>query len=274
VELTAEAGAGATTPDATVSTPDGNSSDSSEDTGTFDVVIQYLDQSLPDIATNAPSGGDGGEGGSGYPWPNCPPFISVNGAGAPTPVGPGTFNEVPAAFSDASASGEVIAADGSVCATYGWLGSPAIDDCITENTGGSLVGDITLVEFPPCVWCEDAGVVAQGTQEGNSRYSVCLALYECIARSGCGSGALGVPSCLCGTENGPTCEMDPNPPGPCANEELASLEELPSEGVMALLYYQSDVNAGDFTGSCAGTLNALYANGRSYACFPSDGGSP
>ena len=249
--------------DATVST-----AMSAQDSGAFDVAIQYADQDLPEISVQMTSAAEGG-----YPWPNCPPFIPVNGGGkeiSASLIADGLLpaDEVPADFSDASDSGEVLAADGSACAKYGWLGSPAVDDCVAMNTQGSTQGGAYVAEFPPCNWCADAGPVAAGSVVGAQRYGVCLALYECIMKSGCGSN---VTSCLCGSESPAVCKNDPNPKGPCAAAEMAALEEPAGSTLQALEgYYQDDnvmtMSGADFTGSCAGILNGIFLGANS--CFP------
>jgi hypothetical protein len=250
--------------DATVST-----AMSAQDSGAFDVAIQYADQDLPDISVQMTSAAEGG-----YPWPNCPPFIPVNGGGkeiSATLIADGLLpaDEVPADFSDASDSGEVFAADGSACAKYGWLGSPAIDDCVATATQGATQGSSYVAEFPPCNWCADAGPVAAGSVVGAQRYGVCLALYECIMKSGC--GFTNVSTCLCGSESPAVCKNDPNPQGPCAAEEMAALEEPTGSTLQALEgYYQPSnvmtMSGADFTGSCAGILNGIFSSGA--ACFP------
>jgi hypothetical protein len=253
--------------DATV----GASSATGDDGGAFDVTIAYWDGTLPDIS--APTTVTGADGASGYPWPNCPPWIPVGHRGqrAPGEV-TGVIGELPADYTDAGDAGTTFAADGSACATYPWLGSTAVDQCVATSLtpgGSGWMGAFAASSiFPPCNWCEDAGVVGQGTAEGESRYSVCLALYQCIQQSGCGSNVI---SCLCGDQSSDTaaCSMNANPSGPCAQEELAALEELPSDVRDAILNYSSTSSLG-FPGVCGGTLNYIYSSANSYGCFPGD----
>jgi hypothetical protein len=63
-----------------------------------------------------------------------------------------------------------------------------------------------------------------------------------------------------------------NPPGPCAQLELASLEERPDSIEDALDNYIA--TGPPFLGVCGSTLNNVFASANSGGCFPSDGGSP
>lgn len=262
-------------------TPDGNADDGGApldatvdatvasgvdlDSGEFDVTIDYADQELPDVAAPPATGAE-----AGYPWPNCPPFIPVRGTRPVTNVE--QANNWLAAAEDEPQGGDagpVFAADGSACATYPWLGSVAADDCLTSQykpSPGNSFGD----PLPPCNWCADAGVSVQGTREGDSRYRICLDLYACIVQSHCGAS---IATCLCGSESDVACETDPHPPGPCAAEELAALEELPTDVSDALGNY-TNFAAGDpnFSGFCGGALNQLFTTVLSDGCFASDGG--
>lgn len=231
------------------------SDDVSDDLGFFDVDIQYADQVLPDVV--APP--DGGDAEAGSPFPSCPPFIPVNAVGAPVPLAI-EDHESPSAYDDAGAI--ELAPDGSVCQGYGWLGSTSIDSCTTEVTGSGFI------QLPPCNWCSDAGIAVQGSGAGVARYQLCMDLYACIAQSGCGPE---ISSCLCGTENTVACSSDSNPPGPCASQEMASLEELTGSTLDALMNYTALDPS--FLGICGSRLNAVYANGASGDCFPPDAGS-
>lgn len=255
--------------DATVSDAD---ADADLDSGEFDVVIQYADQKLPDVVQ--PPAGDGGAE-AGYPWPNCPPFIAIGANGEPlVPVGPNgaplsveeggvipissAADEIPAAY---DSTGAVVAApDGSACATYGWLGSVAIDECMTPFTF-----QVGVIMFPPCNWCVDAGIATQGPGEGLPRYENCLNLYACIMSSGCYTNR----SCLC-TTGVSECEFDAS--GPCATEELASLEQpTTSTGILDALENFSDITQGDITFN-GGVLNWIFEHAESLECFPPDAG--
>jgi hypothetical protein len=226
--------------------------------GDFDVVITYADRVLPDIGAPPPQG-EAGADGSSYPWPSCPPFLPVRGDQVVSLAE--STNQVPAVYTDDG--GSAFAPDGSACASYGWLGSLAIDECTTRNQGS-----LNNPAFPPCNWCVGAGVAVQGTMAGEQRYALCLALYQCIIQAGCGAN---IGSCLCGSESTAACTGDMNPPGPCAQLELASLEERPDSVEDALVNYVSDDPS--FLGVCGSTLNAVFASASGGACFPSiDGG--
>jgi hypothetical protein len=242
----------------------------SVDAGTFDVALLYWDGTLPDIS--APVTVMGADGGGGYPWPDCPPWIPVNARLKPmaSVISGVTQEQLPAVYSDASDTGVAVAPDGSACASYGWFGSPSIDHCIAL---APPVGTNTLVPyFPPCNWCEEAGVVSQGTAEGESRYSTCLALYQCMQQTGCGTNPI---SCLCGdqSDNTSACAMNQSPPGPCAAQELASLELLPNGAGLGAIANYTVIPAGS-PGYCASVLNAIYFLGTPMqsACFSEDGG--
>ena len=233
------------------------------DSGEFDTAIRYADRALPDVSV-PPEAGPLSESGSRYPWPDCPPFIPVNHPGHPTPIAHAS-NELPADYSDASDTGSAIAADGSACATYGWILSPADDECINSGTGGQAVAP----QFPPCSWCLQAGNVAQGTKEGASRYDVCLQLYQCMVKTGC--GLQGGAACLCGTEGSLACSKETTPPGPCAAEELAALEAIPGDSLVTILESYTD-NAPSYGGYCGSQLNLVYNEGVVFECYPSDDG--
>jgi hypothetical protein len=242
---------GGVTADATVEAGDEG------DFGAFDADIMYADQVLPEVNA-APPMTDAGE--AGYPWPNCPPFIPVRN-GKPTTLAAAN-SEIPA---DYAADGAVVAAaDGSVCASYGWLGSTSVDQCAVVNGYGTDTDNPLL---PPCNWCVDAGVAVQGPQAGRSRYLNCLDLYACMVSTGCGSIAT---TCLCGSQDTVDCESNMNPSGPCATQELASLEEVASQAgavQMAILNYTDVTN-------CAGALNNVFETAAQYSCFPADAATP
>jgi hypothetical protein len=226
------------------------------DAGTFDVVIAYADRVLPDVVAPVDAGP-----GSGPKWPSCPPFVPVDQNGNPVPLGQ-ELDQVPAAYDDAGKI--VLAPDGSACATYGWLGSTAADDCVTSQTAG---GQDDFVELPPCNWAGDAGVAAQGSGAGRPRVDLCLELYACVTSTGC--GARDVTTCLCGPDtNGADCVK--NATGPCMKEEMAALE-LPAGSIQQAL--QNYVNESpSFLGYGGSLLNWLFSNGKTYDCFAVDAG--
>jgi hypothetical protein len=205
-------------------------SDRSVYTNTFDVYIQYADQALPDVQTPTEGGSQSGPG-----VPDCPPFIYVDGDGKPLP--PGTCDPTGQCFSQSDAvpadwtdGGETLAAEGGACATYPWLGSLGIDECMTPNGIGE-----TFNLLPPCNWAREAGAATQGSAIGTSRYTLCLNLYECFMRTNCflnpkpagmGTGIFANPfSCLCEQpgENfsAAACLQEE---GPCYDQEVAALE--------------------------------------------------
>jgi len=244
--------------DATLSGDGG--ADDGQDNGAFDVTIVYADRVLPDV-TPPP---ETGAGEAGYPWPNCPPFIAVRG-GMAVPLGT-ERDQVPAAYTDDG--GSVVAPDGSACDTYGWLTSPTVDECVT-----STAGNPAYVLLPPCNWCVDAGTAVQGPRKGDSRYSICLDLYECILANQCGLSADDQSSCLCGTQSGADCANNPQPTGPCANLEIAALEEEPGSVQDALLHYDDSMDP-MFLGVCGGALNQVFAFAAQGNCFEDGGGTP
>jgi len=228
--------------------------DAEEDTGAFDVGITYVDQVLPEI--NAPPSNDAA---SGYPWPSCPPFIPVLN-GVQVPLGQ-ELDQIPASYDDAGDAEP--APDGSPCATYGWLGSTSIDDCLTSQASG---GPGDYIFLPPCNWCAEAGVAVQGAGAGISQYTLCLELYECIAQTGCGTEARGT-DCICGDASGPACVT--SPAGPCFAQEMAALQYPTSQVQMALTNFEND--APSFLGYCAGALNNLYVTADTIGCYAAGG---
>ena len=231
----------------------GVSDDASLDPGSFDVTIPYVDRVLPDVSTPADAGA-----GVGDPWPSCPPFIPIGPDGGPVPPG-SELNQIPAAYGDAGA--EVPAADGSPCATYGWLGSTAADACLTSSSSGWGQDDFPLL--PPCSWCSDAGTASQGPGAGVSAYRLCLNLYTCAMRSGCGAGQ-DPATCLCGHASASECIVDAG--GPCATEEMAALQYRSDSVEQALSNYTQIDPA--FLGYCGSALNYVLQNARSGGCFP------
>jgi hypothetical protein len=218
------------------------SSDQSVYTNRFDVDIQYADQGLPDV--QAPP--EGGPVQTGPSVPDCPPFIYTDAKKNPLPAGTcdpsegcfvtSAWDSVPADWSNA---GEVVAQEGGACATYPWLGSLAIDDCVTSSVFGLTANTAPdgYNDLPPCNWAREAGAATQGPMIGASRYDLCMQLYTCFMQTGCflyanpsGTGGFGInpipcfcikPSDLKGGFSVDTCLAEK---GPCYNEEIAALE--------------------------------------------------
>jgi hypothetical protein len=264
--------------DATIGSGEAGDASDDDSTGTFDVVILYADRVLPDVSAPV----DAGEG--GYPWPDCPPFVPV-ALGKPVSAGADQLDQIPAAFDDAGAvllddAGRVVGApDGSVCASYGWLGTTAIDECDTSNNSGS--GSVPPILLPPCNWCVDAGTAAAGPRSGAPRYDVCRDLYACMRRTGCGLAADGfnVTACLCGDASTTTCTT---PQGACGLQELGALE-IPLDPdptnqtaaiQTALAHYTEVTPSKSFY--CGSSLNALWQSAITgngvMPCFPADAG--
>jgi hypothetical protein len=224
------------------------------DAGAFDVVVPYADRVIPDVAP-APA-----IDAAAFPWPSCPPFIPVDSNGQPVdPNEAGTFwvDQVPSVVDDAGVPS--FAPDGSACATYGWLGSTAIDRCLTSNSADPFI------DLPPCNWALDSGAAQSGARAGTPRDQLCYALYDCIARSGCATSNVNV--CLCGANTSAEACIKA-PVGPCFDEEMAALE-LKKDAVSDALK--------DFTDTAghpvAGKLNQIFQTAESNTCFPSDGGA-
>jgi hypothetical protein len=243
----------------------------SPDTGAFDVVILFADRGLPDVAAPPSDAGTAEGGAGGYPWPDCPPWVPVTN-GVPTPLAQ-AFTLIPAEYDDAgdvllTDAGKVLPdPDGSPCATYPWLGSTKADNCLVSS------GSAEFVPFPPCNWCVNAGTAVQGPGAGEARYDLCIQLYQCMVRTGCGQRDVpGVSlaasgGCLCGTN---TADCDAN--GPCAKEELAAMESLSdpaSLGVTQLAYTSGDPK---MIGYCGKFLNNVYLTAFQTGCFRGDGG--
>jgi hypothetical protein len=234
------------------------SDDSSADPGAFDVSVTYVDRVLPDVVP--PPTGDAA---AGYPWPSCPAFLPVGPDGGEVPLG-GELNQIPSVYDDDG--GVLPAPDGSACATYAWLGNKAVDGCLTSSASGWGQGDFALL--PPCSWCADAGTASQGPGAGSPMYSLCLTLYACAMRTGCGAGQ-DPATCLCGNESASDCIVDAG--GPCAVEELAALEYRGSSVQEALSNYtQIDPS---FLGYCGSALNYVFQSARTNGCFVPDAGA-
>jgi hypothetical protein len=217
---------------------DATTADDSLYTGAFDVMIQYADRVLPDVQ----AGPGGMEAGPAFP--DCPPFIPVGRSGAPLPLG-NESDQIPAAYG--SDGGLIIAPDGSTCATYPWLGSVAVDRCVTAGSAGGL-GTMDFAFLPPCNWAEEAGVAAQGPSRGTPKYDLCMDLYECFLRTQCYLHTYaphGVEWCFCGVGTSASdqeCQLHPQ--GACLAEEMAALEQSgdPAASAIQILINFETVN--------------------------------
>jgi hypothetical protein len=233
-------------------------------TNTFDVLIEVATRPLPDVQpATGPTGPTDDSGapvtGLGYGGlPPCPPWIAFNivttddgstynttttdDGGPISPWNPIDLNQAPSDFApDGSVS---FAAPGSACATYSWLGVDGGDQC----TVGTYV-NIPAAPFPPCSWAVEAGTPTGGAGQANgeTRYQLCIDLYQCMMRTGCYQDLpspdivanAAVTSCFCGVKDSgvpvPTIECDNNPLGPCKDEELAAFEVLPTPANYALV---------------------------------------
>jgi hypothetical protein len=197
-------------------------------TNQFDVAIDFADQELPDIQAPPEGGSAGGPGGP----PNCPPYILLDTDGGPVPFGyPGTvFDEVPSEYS--GDGGIDFAPDGSVCATYPWLGSAAVDHCVVGapgKVGSAAKTGGPYVILPPCNWALGAGTAVKGPMAGAQRYDLCMDMYECFVRTHCYLERDNFAhNCFCGIP-----DTDPNfgdeclasPQGQCLQEILAASED-------------------------------------------------
>jgi hypothetical protein len=240
---------------------------SGADAGWFDVAITYADRAIPDVGAAAPPGDGGASAEAGHAWPDCPDFVPVDRLGRPAKPGQQVNQVRPASVDDAGnplltdAGVVVLAPDGSACATYGWFGSPAIDSCVTAQSSDNFA------DFPPCNWCLGAGNASAGPQIGVSRYDLCMALYQCIQRTGCAADPNNTSKCLCGDSPSTQCDAG----GPCANEELASIESLSdSTSLFNALYNYASPGTPE-PGTCGRTLNSVYLLGLSNGCL-GDGG--
>jgi hypothetical protein len=199
------------------------------DADLFDVAIPYADRFIPDVAAPLDTGVQT------YAFPACPPFIPVDSNGNPVPFG-AEIDQIPGVTVDAGL--EAPAPDGSACATYGWLGSPAIDHCLTSSASGWGQGDFALL--PPCNWVAEAGTASQGSGAGVAIQQLCISLYLCAMRTGCGAGGASA-TCLCGGASAAECIVD------------------------ALSNYTQIDPA--FIGYGGSALNYVFQNARTNACF-------
>jgi hypothetical protein len=232
------------------------------DAGVFDVTIDYTTRGLPDVVAPPHVGGE-----AGYPWPTCAPFVPVDQTGNLVPIGT-EADQVPGDYVDGGDGGEVPAPDGSACATYGWLGSTTTDDCLTSQYN-DFQHDFPML--PPCNWC--TGTATTGPGAGIPLRDLCLNLYACAMRTGC--GAMPGPACLCGSANGPQCIQDAG--GPCVTEELAVLQASPTPMAIqtALSSYTSLTPLTENNpGYCGSALNFVFHNASTLGCFPLDAASP
>ncbi len=235
------------------------------DAGWFDVGISYADRVLLDIGAPGDAGGGTAQDGStGYPWPTCPPYAPIGPNGVLVTDPTQAIDLVPAQYDNAGnvlvndAGIPVPFPDGGACGTYPWLGSQAADECVTSQS------DFAYVVLPPCNWCVDAGTARQGPGAGLDRYDVCMKLYACMMKTGC--GANGHPAyCLCGDDN-VHCDAG----GPCAQEELAALESPdPSALSSTILNYKTlDPQT---VGFCGHALNNVFSVGVQLGCFTDAG---
>jgi hypothetical protein len=268
--------------------PTDASSDQSVYTNRFDVDIQYADQALPDV--QAPP--EGGAAQTGPSVPDCPPFIYTDLNGDPIPLGtcdttdscPSATGAVPADWS--GDGGETPAREGGACATYPWLGSLAVDNCLTTNVLGITNTSNTYADLPPCSWARAAGVATQGSGIGVSRYDLCMQLYNCMMQTKCflypgnsngtflSQNAL---PCLClkpsdaqGSFSVTTCL---NEIGPCYNEELAALEapvdpaHPEATATYAAQNFVFTAKGSGAAGVEGSTLNQMFENAANQ-CFP------
>lgn len=250
--------ADATPPDATLANAD---DDGDLDAGTFEVAIQYADRMLPDISVAAQVGATE----AGYPWPTCPAFLPVIGDMI-VPIGQ-ELDEIAADPNKPDAA----APDGSPCATYPWYGTLATDECIASTASYPQEPSVLL---PPCNWCAGAGAASAGMGAGESLYALCLDLYQCMMKTGCGPDPA---TCLCAPVDGGGLNVTgcaQSPTGPCWQQELAALQEpnTPSSIIDALGKQFNTTNRGDL-GFCAGTLNQVFQVSQLEHCFPADGGN-
>jgi hypothetical protein len=223
------------------------------DAGLFDVDVPFADRVIPDVTpVQVPDA-------ASHPWPDCPTFLPVDGNGQVVDPNDGGYwvDQVPSVAVD-DAGTLAFAPDGSACATYPWLGSLAVDRCLTSNSGD------TFIDLPPCNWAKGAGTAQAGTRAGSKREDLCYELYDCIVKSGCAVSNVAV--CLCGPDtNADVCSK--NPAGACATEELAALE-LTDKEVGDALKDMTDTVAHPV----AGKLNQMFQTAETYFCFGADGG--
>jgi hypothetical protein len=206
-------------------------------TGLFDVDILYTDRVLPEAQPVE----EGGVVEAGPSLPSCPPFLPTDGTGSVTDF-VDSLLQVPGDFAD---GGDVIAEDGSVCATYPWLGSVAADECVAGAASP------TFAMLPPCVSALDAGAAVHGDGMGQSRYGLCIALYECYVRTGCylDPSKLDVTWCFCGATS-TVCAQKPQ--GACLTEALSALEIPPSMAASSATQIENDFTTVSPTAPVAG----------------------
>ncbi len=244
-------GADATMPDGGAGA-DAMTGDASVNTGMFDVDIPYADRVLPDVLV-APEGGQD----AGPSLPDCPPFLPVSKETGKVQSLGNEDDQVPAVTG--GDGGEVFAPDGSVCATYPWLGSVAIDQCVTQSAAG---GPQDFYFLPPCNWAVDAGVAVRGTGTGESRYDLCIALYQCFMGTQCylhSFSPTGAEWCFCGVGTSASGDCLTTPQGACVAQEWAALELDPSTPPAQALANFSTIGSAD-PGWPAKTLNAVFDN--------------
>jgi hypothetical protein len=229
------------------------------DQGLFDTSVTYVDRVLPDVVAPVSA-----EAGATSPWPSCPPFIPTGPDGGPVPPG-NELDQIPATYGEGGTS--VPAAAGSPCATYPWLGATSVDSCLTSSASGWGQGDFPLL--PPCSWCADAGAASQGPGAGAPAHDLCMNLYTCAMRTGCGAGQ-DPATCLCGTAAAAACIVAPA--GPCATEELAVLQYRSDSVEQALSNYTQIDPA--FLGYCGSALNYVFQSARTNGCFVLLDGGP
>jgi hypothetical protein len=230
------------------------------DAGLFDVQITYADRLLPEIVAPPPPAAE-----AGHPWPTCPPFLPVvNGREVPLGM---EIDQIPSEYDDGGAI--VAAPDGSPCAAYGWLGDTAIDECLTSMASG--IGSSDYVYLPPCNWAIEAGTAQGGMRTGDSRYDICIDLYQCLMSTACGTsgGTYGnLTSCLCGA-NSVMCDGG----GPCGADEMNALEVQSNNLQFATKnYYATGANIAGFTGLAGSMLNFMFQEALSAGCFPRPAG--
>jgi hypothetical protein len=218
------------------------------DEGLFDVVIPYVDRML--VAVQPPPDAGEQEGGGVY-WPPCAPDI----------YDPIALIGSPAEYDDA---GHVIAApDGSVCATYPWMGRLDWTNC----TRGTLdIQNSATVTFPPCtVFYPGPEKATQGAGAGRPISDLCKELWECMVSSGCGADNRGN-FCLCGLSfNTDQCNnldaLDPDSGGPCKAQELAAMQLDPHDKVAMAKAGTQYFAISTLPFSTAAALNQLWENG-------------
>jgi hypothetical protein len=203
------------------------------DAALFDVNIQYAP--FPDVApreeAGASSAGDSGE------YPNCPPWLPVDGMGNVLDADTLAYTFVPTEYTPDAG---VVAADGGPCATYAWLTGYDLACVAYQNSGDNAD------PFPPCNWAVGLGNAQAGPAAGSSRYDLCMSLYTCIQNSGCWrphpgiSGPVALRGCFCGPADGGQdgcAAVPPNPTGDChvAIEDAFEVPDLSSSSVKAIL---------------------------------------